>query len=128
MRFLVVLQILTQKQFDKFVNKVRRAAYELPLRAKHLQEGTKFVRPTIKDINKVLSLKEVKTIIIEDFAVGFETNGDIVLDDDSEKCGEIFNAVFQRLINNELCLMASEGILDCYFDDEEEDFIFKLKE
>ena len=101
--------------------------YELPIRAKHIQDGTKFIRPRQSEIDKVIGFDEVKTIIIEDFAESFE-NDIVVIDDDVEHCNEIFNAVFQRLINNELCIMASEGILDCYFDDEEEDFVFKVKE
>lgn len=122
-----MLQSLTKTQFDKFVNKVRRMTFELPIRAKHLSDGTKFVRPKQVDIDKALTFEEVKTIIVEDFIVKMES-GNFVLDDDPENCNEIFNAIFQRLINNELCLMASQGILDCYFDDESKDFVFKLKE
>lgn len=122
-----MIQNLTKKEFEKFINKVRRMTFELPLRAKHLQEGTKFIRPKQKDIDKVIGFDEVKTIILEDFAISQEDDF-VSIDDDTENCNQIFNAVFQRLINNELCLMASEGILECYFDDEEKDFVFKLKE
>lgn len=50
-----------------------------------------------------------------------------MIDASYENCAKLLDSVVDRLINNELNKMASEGELECYFDDDLNDFRFKLK-
>jgi hypothetical protein len=120
-----MLQKLTIEEFDKFVLKVRRSAFETPFK---IAKKEKLARnATEEDIEKIITLKEVRILILDEYVV--EHNEEYVtIDAAYENCSRMLNAVVDRLVNNELNKMASEGEIECYFDDEFNDFRFKFKE
>lgn len=119
-----MLKTIKSKDFDNFVKKVRRIAFETPFKAINKTKLAK--QASDEDIEKIITFKEVKLLILDEYADEY-TEDYIVINDSYENCSKILDAVLSRLINNELNKMASDGELDCYFDDEINDFRFKFK-
>ena len=119
-----MLQKLTMKKFDGFVKKVRRIAFETPFKLTKKLKLAKQVSE--EDIEQKITLKEVKLLILDEYVV--EHNDKYVLiESNYENCSKILESTVNRLVNNELNKMASEGDAECYFDDEINDFRFQIK-
>lgn len=119
-----MLQILSLENFDNFVKKVRRVAFERPFKVAKKSKLVKQVSE--EDIEKIITFKEVKILILDEYVVK-QNEEYVVIDASYENCAKLLDSVVDRLINNELNKMASEGELECYFDDDLNDFRFKLK-
>jgi len=122
-----MLRQLSYNELEEFCKKIRRIAFESTLKINAKKKKKKFVSPAEEVIEDVITLKEVKTILVDEYSL--ETTDDyIVLDNDHSVCQMMLESVISRLINNELNKMVNEGVLDCYFDDDANDFLFKVKE
>lgn len=120
-----MLKKLKIENFDDFVRRTRRVAFEAPFK---LAKKLKLARQaTEEDIEKIISFKEVKLLILDQF-VEEHTDEYVVINSDYETCSKILDSVINRLVNNELTKMASEGELECYFDSDINDFRFQIKQ
>lgn len=119
-----MLQKLPMEKFDGFVKKVRRIAFETPFK---LAKKLKLAKQASEDdIEQIITFKEVKLLILDEYVV--EYNDEYVLiESNYENCSKILESTVNRLVNNELNKMASEGEVECYFDDETNDFRFQIK-
>jgi hypothetical protein len=119
-----MLKKLTIENFDNFVKKTRRIAFETPFKLAKKLKLAKLA--TEEDIEQVISFKEVKLLILEQYSKEYN-NDYVIIDNDYDNCSKILDSVISRLVNNELNKMASDGELECYFDSEINDFRFQIK-
>jgi hypothetical protein len=121
----IMLRQLNYPELELFCLKIRRIAFESTLKVNSKKK--KFVSPAEEVIESVITLKEVKTLLIDEFSLD-TTDEYVVLDNDHSVCQLMLESVISRLINNELNIMVNEGVLECYFDNDSNDFLFKMKE
>jgi hypothetical protein len=122
-----MLRQLNYPELELFCLKIRRIAFESTLKANAKKKKKNFVSPADEVIESVITLKEVKTLLINEYSLD-TTDEYVVLDNDESVCELMLESVISRLINNELNIMVNEGILECYFDSDANDFMFKMKE
>ena len=114
-----MLKQLTYSDLQEFCKKLRRVAFESTLKV----SKKKFKSPSEEVIDDVISIREVSTILLDEFSLE-TTDKYIVLDNDYTVCQLMLNSVINRLVSNELNRMVNDGVLDCGFDDDTNDFFF----
>ena len=120
-----MLTKLNYAELDEFCKKIRRVAFESTLKVSAKKKKKKFIPPLEEDINAVISIREIRTLLIAEYSVD-TTNEHVVLNNDYAVCQKMLESIVNRLINNELNKMVNEGVLDCYFDDVANEFLFKV--
>lgn len=131
---------LNNKELESFAKEIRKVIFKnlkeedekkiknLQLKKVHdiILEKLKKVKLFNKNMEEILTVNE-SVLIIKNYAK--RTDEDTWLINDSEKtCAEIAQDIFSRIINNTLSKLSSEGLLECHYDSEENDFIFNVKE
>ena len=122
-----MLRQLNYPELELFCKKIRRIAFESTLKVNAKKKKKKFTPPSEEVIESVITLKEVKSLLIDEYSLD-TTDKYVVLDNDESVCEKMLESVISRLINNELNIMVNEGVLECYFDSDTNDFMFKMKE
>lgn len=74
-----------------------------------------------KDMDNFLTVNE-SILILEDYSKKIDNYW--IINDSEKNCGRIAQDLFSRIINNALSKLSAEGLLECHYDDEENDFIF----
>lgn len=119
-----MLQKLPMIKFDDFVRKVRRIAFETPFKlAKKLKLAK---QASENDIEQIITFNEVKILILDEYVLEYNDEY-VVIESNYENCSKILESTVNRLVNNELNKMASDGDAECYFDDETNEFRFQIK-
>lgn len=127
---------LNKKEVESFIKQIRKLIFKSikeekekksikneALKEVHniILDKLKKVKLTNKDMDNFLTINE-SILILEDYSKKID---DCWIINDSEKnCGKIAQDLFSRIINNTLSKLSVEGLLDCHYDDKENDFIF----
>lgn len=127
---------LNKKEVESFIKQIRKLIFKSikeekekksikneALKEVHniILDKLKKVKLINKDMDKFLTINE-SILILEDYSKKID---DYWIINDSEKnCGKIAQDLFSRIINNTLSKLSVEGLLECHYDDKENDFIF----
>jgi hypothetical protein len=134
---------LNKKDLEGFAKEIRKVIFK-NLKEENKKNKSKVDNLELKKvhdiiINKIKTIKlfnknmeEILTVgesvlIIKNYAKQLNDNV-WMLDESKKTCTEIAQDIFSRIINNTLSKLSSEGILECHYDSEENDFIFNVKE
>lgn len=127
---------LNKKELESFIKQIRRIIFKS---IKEEKEYKPIKNETLKEVHEIIlnKLKKVKLVnkemdnflTVNESILIVEYHSKKIKDHwvikDSEKvCGKIAQDLFSRIINNALSKLSAEGLLECHYDDEENDFIF----
>lgn len=127
---------LNKKEVESFIKQIRKLIFksikeereEKPIKNETLKEvhniilgKLKKVKLTNKDMDNFLTINE-SILILEDYSKKVDDHW--IINDSEKNCGKIAQDLFSRIINNALSRLSAEGLLECHYDDEENDFIF----
>jgi hypothetical protein len=122
----VIFKNLKEENKENKENKSIKNNLELKKVHDIILEKLRKIKLFNKNMEQILTVSE-SVLIIKNYAK--QVNGNTWLINDSQKtCAEIAQDIFSRVINNTLSKLSSEGVLDCHYDSEENDFIFHVKE
>lgn len=127
---------LNKKELESFIKQIRRMIFKS---IKEEKEKKPIKNETLKQVHEIIlsKLKKVKLVnkemdnfltvnesilIVEDYSKKVDNYW--IINDSEKNCGRIAQELFSRVINNALSKLSSEGLLECHYDDEENDFIF----
>jgi len=130
---------LNRKEVESFLKQIRKMIFKGIKEEKNKNQSKKIKNDTLYEVHGIIleKLKKVKLInkemdnfltinesilILEDYSK--KINNYWIIKDTEANCGKIAQELFSRIINNALSKLSSEGLLDCHYDDEENDFIF----
>lgn len=132
---------LNKKEVESFIKQIRKMIFKgiKEEKEKNIKEKKTTKNQTLKEVHDIIltKLKKVKLInkdmdnfltvnesilILEDYSKKIDNYW--IINDSEKNCGRIAQDLFSRIINNALSKLSAEGLLECHYDDEENDFIF----